>query len=477
MLRLSYDTVKYVSIRDSRLGLLRYFLLAAIVVYVGVFELWAFGGWLASSPVVGVVRFSLQQPTEHGCNPFANADEGCRNTFEPLNHLPYCEQSTKTTSLDQTAYNYYYQGSVYPCEIYEAINAQFVTETSLMVVTRASKVNQTLVCGGPLDMTCPRTYETVGEEEHKFYTAQSEAFTVLVDHAVTASKICREHPGSYACSAESSAFQGRLYSNNQALCREQHGIDNNAFAQNRGTKRTDDAPCYISPNRTVLQQDFFSLDVLVRAAGVTLDDCVGGSNNQTSFSSKKCQTYRDSGATLLLNIFWNDFSSYRGKVEPHYYYSPQLVGSSYKVSVPFYESYRQKRTLLNAHGIRIAVLLGGEFHQFEIVAFLVTLTTAFGLLAVSTTVVDSLMLYILPEKEKYLQAKYERTEHLMFESPSVIQQIVHHEGLTSTVLGSREHSNNDYPVHYARGDEATADAVRDGSLEQPLLRRDGAPSS
>jgi len=453
---ISYETVKYVSIQDSRLGLLRYLLLLAIVVYVGVFEMWAFGGWLTASPVVGVVRFSLQQPTVNGCDPAE--DESCRNDFQSLDQLPYCTQSTNSS----------YQGSVYSCEIYEAINAQMVTEKSMVVLTRASTAQQTLVCG-PLNMTCPRTYETAGGDNHKFYIAQSEAFTVLLDHAVTASKICREHSGrSYACSAESSQYNGRLYSNNPELCHEQSQRYNASFAHYRGTQQTPHAPCYIQPNRTVLQQDFFSLDVLLRAAGVTLDDCV----NETATADCH-QTYRDSGATLLLNIFWSDFVSYNGKVEPHYYYSPHLVGKSFKLSVPYYELYRQRRTVLNAHGIRIAVLLGGEFHQFEIVAFLVTLTTALGLLAVATTVVDSLMLYILPERGRYQEVKFESTEE-MFEGPSV-QQLVS-QGLSS-VLGPAREEDGPNASGVSEGLLQELHPDPDGTLTQPLLQQEGSATS
>ena len=53
-------------------------------------------------------------------------------------------------------------------------------------------------------------------------------------------------------------------------------------------------------------------------------------------------------------------------VEPFYYYAPQfLAGSSFKQNAPFYHSYRASRTLLNAHGIHVAVLLGGGYHQFR----------------------------------------------------------------------------------------------------------------
>lgn len=80
----SYETVKYVYIKDARLGILRSILLFAIVLYVVVFELWAQGGWLESAPVVGVVRFSLQQPTVENCDP---SDQNCTNAFAPLTEL------------------------------------------------------------------------------------------------------------------------------------------------------------------------------------------------------------------------------------------------------------------------------------------------------------------------------------------------------------------------------------------------------
>ena len=429
----AYPTVKYVQIQDTRLVILRYSLILVIISYVGIFEMWWMGGWLDPAAVVGVVRFSLQQPTVDNCDPTL---PGCNNAFAPLDTLSYCEQSytrnRNSTSNDTKSY----PGSIYPCEIYEAINAQMINEKSLTVITRASTIQQQFVCPSDTNMTCPKTYENTSPE-YKFYTAQSESFTVLIEHAVTASKICTRHQGlatsktppSYACSAESSAYPGRLLSKNDQLCQREHA-NQNAFQAYRGSTEAKGAPCYINPNRTKsYNQDFFSLDVLLQAAGVSLDDCSTGISDHNN-DTGSCQTYRDSGATLLLNIYWSDFVPYHGLVAPHYYYSPQLVArSSFKQYVPFYDNnYRESRTLLNAHGIRVAVLLGGEFNQFNVVTFLVTLTTALGLLAVATTIVDSLMLYVLPEKERYHQVKYENTE--AFETNDVVTSTV-----TSTVAG------------------------------------------
>ena len=198
------------------------------------------------------------------------------------------------------------------------------------------------------------------------------------------------------------------------------------------------------------------LSTILQAAGVDIDGCnagLGGASSETD-DSGTCQTYRDTGATLLLNIFWTDFASYRGLVQPSYYYAPQLIaGSSFKQYVPFYNSYRSQRTLLNAHGIRIAVLLDGEFHIFNAVSFLITMTTAVGLLAVATTIVDLLMLYVLPEKRRYQEAKYERTEE--FEGRDIVSSAV--AGLNQLV--SRDDHENI---------ETTLDDERRAALD-PLL--------
>jgi hypothetical protein len=390
----SYETVKYAHIQDARLGMTRWILLVGITLYVVVIEMLQMGGYLESDPVVGVVRFSLQQPTLNNCDPAA---PNCANAFAPLTTLNYCQQSHQA-----------YNGTMYPCEIYEAVNAQVLRETSVVVWTRATTYNQSLICDGSMDkgITCPRTYQNNQHDDGSipspFYIAQSEAFTILLEHAVTASKICEHNPDHYSCSAQAKDYRGRLFiATDGELCKAE-SFKNNSYATARSATLQSSAPCFIGANRTVKDQDFFSLDVLLQAAGVSLDDCVD--NGDT------CTTYRESGATLLLKVVWNDFRPYRGLVEPFYYYAPQLIGTSYKESLPFYESYRSSRVLLRAHGIKVAVLVSGNFHQFHLLSFLITLTTALGLLAVATTVVDSLMLYVLPEKERYQQVKYETVQ-------------------------------------------------------------------
>ena len=483
---LSYETVKYVSIQDSRLGLLRYLLMFVIFIYVGYIEMYAHGGYLYSDILHGVLRFTVQQPTIHNCDPFNDINENnmtttCENNFLPLSELSYCQ--TKETSYVNSSYNSNiatenksdvdndYHGNVYPCEYYEAINAQIISETSVTILTRGKVLNQTFICSGDnhndsgsnTNDTCPHTYQTILPPSpvsipinitkntsttttiKPFYVAQSEAFTILIDHAVTATKLCSMTSSSvstalpYTCSSTSSQYNydttnknshirsGRLYTTNKELCQQFASIPS-MFAMHNNSRAT--SSCYIEPNVTVNHLDYFSMDVLIRAAGInSLDDCIDGINNTINNSDYKCTTYRESGATFMVHVLWNDFIPYHGMVQPYYYYRVQLINRSYKTYIPYYHPYYRSggRTLLIAHGIRFVFVLGGEFHTFHTTTFLITLTTALGLFAVATTIIDYLMIYILPEKEKYTKAKYEATDviHPVEIPTSMVPSFIH----------------------------------------------------
>ena len=500
---LSYETVKYVSIQDSRLGLLRYLLMLLILIYVGFIEMYANGGYLFSDTIHGVLRFTVQQPTINNCDPFnETSSSSCENNFFPLRELSYCQQQQQqqqrhkpNTLNDSNSYN----GNIYPCQYYEAINAQIITETSVTIITRAKQLNQTFLCGdgddaensrgsGSRDDTCPHTYQTVLPSTTNttnattiipFYVAQSEAFTILMDHAVTATKLCSMSSASssysasmsYACSTSSSHREeshgssiqsGRLFTTNLELCQQYTSYPTSRSSSGIPTSTSNiaTAPCYIEPNVTDNHFDYFSMDVLIRAAGInSLDDCIDG-------SSKKCTTYRESGATLMVHVIWNDFIPYRGMVKPYYFYRVQLINQSYKTYIPYYHSYFRQggRTLLIAHGIRFVFVLGGEFHTFHMTTFLITLTTALGLFAVATTIIDYLMIYILPEKEKYTKAKYEATSVLNpLEIPNSIVPTFINQSLNSRMSAIAEpDGNNSLPAN-------TPSSNEDETLLDPLL--------
>ena len=63
------------------------------------------------------------------------------------------------------------------------------------------------------------------------------------------------------------------------------------------------------------------------------------------------------------------------------------------------------RTVNNRHGLRIMFRQIGEVGTADLQTFLVNMVAAMGLLAGATAVVDTLMVYVLEEKERYKQAK------------------------------------------------------------------------
>jgi hypothetical protein len=90
-------------------------------------------------------------------------------------------------------------------------------------------------------------------------------------------------------------------------------------------------------------------------------------------------------------------------------------------------------------------------------SFLITVTTAVGLLAVATTIVDLLMLYVLPEKGRYQEAKYESTEK--FERQNLAPSTFH---LLMSRADRRQPAEANSDCSGGIGDEAN-------ELQDPLL--------
>ncbi|KAH8057951.1 ATP P2X receptor [Aureococcus anophagefferens] len=225
-----------------------------------------------------------------------------------------------------------YAGNKRTCEFYEQIGAQQTMDSSLLVSTRITTLEQRLVCNathGPA--TCPQVYAVASERTN--YVMAAERFTVLIDHSVLATSI-RHLQGT------SSALSGRLYvKKSHALC-EAYG----------GSVETKTAPCYIRPNTTSRGLDFFSLDVLLRADDVSLDD--------VSYDGK---TYRETGASLIFEITYQNFRGWPGVGEIFYSYTPMV------------------------------------------------LTTSLTLFATATVLTDFLAIYVLPDRNHYNDYKYEVT--------------------------------------------------------------------
>ena len=390
----AYPSVKMVAIQDARLGVLKYLLITLIVLYVAIVQLWKDGGYLETEKVSGVARFTLQQPTVDDCSPTSS---GCKNKFTPLPALSYCDQAT---TLD------YETGTKYPCRYYDNIGLQTIFDTSIFVATRITERRESLVCDSPdsdstSDLgwnTCPHIYNlTAGTSELTYYPADAESFSVLFDASVMATELDLK--------GESANENGLLYvESNDSLCKA-NPTSTNAFFDG---DLTNHAPCFIKPNRTSGNLDYFLLEVLMQAAGSSLD-AVSSSGN----------TYRYDGVTLVVEVEYSNIRSWSGLSGAiTYQYTPYLLSAtSYKLYDVIWEGdpttaggYRQNRTLLNKHGVKVDLVQSGNLAAFSFSVLLVSLTTSLTLLAVATVITDYVALYLMPDRVKYDAAKYEWTE-------------------------------------------------------------------
>ena len=146
--------------------------------------------------------------------------------------------------------------------------------------------------------------------------------------------------------------------------------------------------------------DYFTLKLILESAGRSLDD-----------PNSAGETYRESGATLILSIEYKNFWEFSGVGNIRYVYSAKLLdGSEYQEYKTTYDTTMRNRTVINSHGVNIKVILCGSLYAFSFNQFLLQLTTSLTLIVIANTIVDTLALTCLPDKEQYNKLKYEVSE-------------------------------------------------------------------
>ncbi|ORX86671.1 hypothetical protein BCR32DRAFT_264826 [Anaeromyces robustus] len=161
--------------------------------------------------------------------------------------------------------------------------------------------------------------------------------------------------------------------------------------------------------------DIFSVGTLLKASGFSLDDPNNGD-----------ETYRYSGCVIVIIIEYNNNHE---KIQ--YKYKPTLIKNAEMKVLELVNdiNYVNKNILptftdngldnpnesvgwleYNRHGIEIKFVQLGDIGVFDFMALCMNLVASIAMLSVASSVVESLMLYILPEKGIYRRFKYELTE-------------------------------------------------------------------
>lgn len=380
----AYSTNKLVKIRDSRLGILHYFMMFCIIVYIAIYQLICLGGYLKFSDAQNIVRLTLQQPTQKhkgkSCNPDSSS---CEDNFAPLGTLPYCWELNRTHQKGLGTYN---------CSYMDGAEAAAIRANSIVMTTAVHTYRQSMnaSCSPGAD-TCTKLW--IIQEDVKTYIADPESFTLLIAQSVTASGV----------DVDIAKMDGFLYvdrgsTRQDELCAGPAAVDGLWYG-----RPTSKAPCYIRPSR-VLGHDFFSIGVLLDAMGISLDDA--------SDAKDVNETKRYAGLVVNVKITYSNFRFFllgaQSNIRYFYGLTP-IKGSTYSETRLLVTSLQDSREKQDLHGVLFQVQAGGTLATFDFTQMLLQLTTSLALVAVATTIVNILAQYVLAYSPFYKQEIYHTT--------------------------------------------------------------------
>mmetsp|Transcript_40669 Transcript_40669/g.93447 ORF Transcript_40669/g.93447 Transcript_40669/m.93447 type:complete len:498 (+) Transcript_40669:64-1557(+) len=387
----AYSTIKRVTIRDARLGILFYTLQFLIVVYILIYQLIWQGGYLAYAVPTNSVRVTLQQPTAVDGKPCNPNQASCLDNFTSPEVLPYCWAPHR---IAQNVSGVSYK--TLNCSYLEGTGVTALHGTSILMTTAVHSYTQQLnpECetsfGSKASPTCEKLWKA--ENDVAWYVVDPDQFTLLIDHTVTAPGIQVE-PGTskgYLYVAEGGNKQDRF-------CRDNGGLVD-AWSDATATA----APCYVLPSKAGTT-DYFHIGFLLDSIGMSLDE------ESPSSNAAQRELRRYSGMVVRIVIEYHNFRPFHLGVqsEVHYVYKlTALPGSTYKETRTINTHYPTQRVKEDLHGVLFQMQPGGSLASFSFTDMLIQLTTSLALLAVATTVVNTLAQYFLKYSPFYRKAMY-----------------------------------------------------------------------
>jgi len=229
-----------------------------------------------------------------------------------------------------------------------------------------------------------------------YYVADIEQMTVMVEHTIQGNllpitKINKELYGEL------------LNSNDEVIWR---------YYPTNYTSKIETKPNYTERNPSI-PGDIFKISTLLEATGFNLDD----ENNNG-------ETYRYTGCVIVVLIEYNNKEE-----EIQYKYKPtlikhaemkilEIIADNEYVSSKTFNKLDVDYTIndsvgwkeYNRHGIEIRFVQLGNIGKFDFMQLCMNLVASIAMLSVASKIVESLMLYILPEKGIYKRFKFELTE-------------------------------------------------------------------
>jgi len=131
--------------------------------------------------------------------------------------------------------------------------------------------------------------------------------------------------------------------------------------------------------------------------------------DETSWDPSVGETVRYAGAVIIVLIEYSNFLNRSASGTMYTYKVLPIIGTEYKTEEVVYTNFPTQRVINNRHGIRLLFIQTGEIGQFNFQILLLTLVSGLALIAASTTLVDILAIYFMPQKANYYKYKYTKT--------------------------------------------------------------------
>mmetsp|Transcript_21495 Transcript_21495/g.50031 ORF Transcript_21495/g.50031 Transcript_21495/m.50031 type:complete len:521 (+) Transcript_21495:56-1618(+) len=446
----AYQTPKIVVLKDRKLGFIALTLKLLIFVYIFAYVVMFQGKHLSMADVEGIYTISVRNPTADMCNPFRL---GCKANYTSLVNLPYCRESPEPYGNDHTKRE---------CQIWDSVEATLPAEDGMLLPTRIRRYDQVRSCEPKREngWTCSTSpYEYLGSDgrveeassdvhddkvmpKYDTFITDIEHFIVHIDHGFRRKGGLQADDISmngkyYSCpdpsmlsrncdlkqipcvhnACPAGALQPRA-NGGSLLARPKHGLRYGASTvafDNRGLASQEVAPNKLANELlsatghkavSLHKGDVFTLESLLQLANVNLDD-----NGE-----EMGDTLRASGLVLVIHIEYSNCpaGAFLGFMVTPWRTPPPFY--KYRMSTRKAQEYKQIRTFDDPasrtrsiriyNGVRVVIEQTGIIALWDTAHFLVTMTTALGLMAVANTLTDLMMTYLLPRSVEYTKRKY-----------------------------------------------------------------------
>jgi hypothetical protein len=423
----AYQTPKLVVLKDRKLGFTAYGLKFAIFIYIFVYLVLYKGKHLEISGGDGVYRVTLQYPTENSCNP-DHLD--CSSNFTSFEKLPYCTQSPEQYVTVEGK-----QAEKRDCQVVDHVEAFVEHPEGVLLPTRMRRYDQVRGCipSNESGWTCngkPWVFVnsdgTLQDQDHKghskptedYFVSDIERFTLMFDHSF------RQLGGVGFDDHDMEAYWLDCPSNDvpEADCTRKSLLCARSDCPHAEKAATAGHTAVTEAGRTLMtlpngavgisikKGDVFALGTLLGLGDVDLDE-------MGDFKT----VFRTRGLVLVVHIVYDNRPKHFLGLninpwhtpKPHYTYRISTRSTyDFQKTKTFDDPKVEERTIREYNGVRLVVNQDGQLASFLMSKFLVTLTTAMGLLAVANVLTDMIMLNFLPKAHIYRKHKHHQSRDL-----------------------------------------------------------------